>query len=169
MASSTQYPSFCVFVWSKPPLFFGTLIISSFVPSFWTFNHSGSLTWILPIFFFFPSLLLFDMSFFHLCFWLQGNRHCKLFGDVKVQNLFFLCFFTFCCVIVWLQVWWLCALCTITAGGAAVAGLLSCRVRPCVGCYSTDHLKWNKAKLVSPFTGSFMQFDPFLQTFLRTS
>lgn len=33
------------------------------------------------------------------------------------------------------------ALSTVTAGEAAVAVLLSCRERPCVGYYLTDQLK----------------------------
>lgn len=47
-----------------------------------------------------------------------------------------------------------CVLSTVTAGAAAVAGLLSCRVGPCVGYYLTDQLKCDMEKTGSSFDGS---------------
>lgn len=61
-----------------------------------------------------------------------------------------------------------CVLSTVTAGGAAVAGRLSCRVGPCVGYYLTGQLKYKiRGKLVPlSLAASFCLFSHTLVSLL---
>lgn len=117
----------------------GTLLFLSLIISFFfCLTRSGSLTLILPLLFFSSSFYLF--AFWSL--WLPGSLWFMFdFSRNKKRHY-------------WneliLAVWYVCVcvservLDTVTAGRAAVAGLLSCRAGPCVGGNRTDQLKWDK-------------------------